>query len=253
MRSLRRPDSIAAALEGLANLRAAGQHVQLHTTVMRANAALLPRMHRLATSSARPAGSSSSSSRPAAGARRRGACAGRAGARAALALPASAAFAVPRQADLRPALPADRGTERPRAWQPPPRAGHDPAHHDVARVPLGQRLLLRLPCRRGLRLRLSAAVGRERARPARSRSCTPRLRSSRPSVTPQGSAAPAAPASTARSAAAAARAPMRQPATRSPRSRIAPTTRTGRGGRPSARAPTGACSPGPRAGSRRRC
>ncbi|HWJ44837.1 MAG TPA: radical SAM protein [Gaiellaceae bacterium] len=35
------------ALEGLANLRRAGQHFQLHTTVMRANAALLPRMHRL--------------------------------------------------------------------------------------------------------------------------------------------------------------------------------------------------------------
>lgn len=35
------------ALEGLANLRAAGQHFQLHTTVMRSNAELLPRMHRL--------------------------------------------------------------------------------------------------------------------------------------------------------------------------------------------------------------
>lgn len=35
------------ALSGLANLRAAGQHFQLHTTVMRANAPLLPRMHRL--------------------------------------------------------------------------------------------------------------------------------------------------------------------------------------------------------------
>jgi radical SAM protein with 4Fe4S-binding SPASM domain len=42
------PGFHAAALEGLANLRAAGQHVQLHTTVMRANASLLPRMHRLA-------------------------------------------------------------------------------------------------------------------------------------------------------------------------------------------------------------
>jgi radical SAM protein with 4Fe4S-binding SPASM domain len=42
------PGFHAAALEGLANLRAAGQHVQLHTTVMRSNAALLPRMHRLA-------------------------------------------------------------------------------------------------------------------------------------------------------------------------------------------------------------
>lgn len=41
------PGFHAAALEGLANLRAAGQHVQLHTTVMRSNAALLPRMHRL--------------------------------------------------------------------------------------------------------------------------------------------------------------------------------------------------------------
>ena len=35
------------AMEGLANLREAGQHIQLHTTVMRANAHLLPRMHRL--------------------------------------------------------------------------------------------------------------------------------------------------------------------------------------------------------------
>jgi len=35
------------ALEGLANLRREGMHVQLHTTVMRSNAALLPRMHRL--------------------------------------------------------------------------------------------------------------------------------------------------------------------------------------------------------------
>jgi len=42
------PGFHAAALEGLANLRAAGQHVQLHTTVMRSNAALLPRLHRLA-------------------------------------------------------------------------------------------------------------------------------------------------------------------------------------------------------------
>jgi radical SAM protein with 4Fe4S-binding SPASM domain len=37
-----------AALEGLANLRDAGVHIQLHTTVMRSNAALLPRMHRVA-------------------------------------------------------------------------------------------------------------------------------------------------------------------------------------------------------------
>ncbi len=36
-----------AALDGLANLRAAGQRFQLHTTVMRSNAELLPRMHRL--------------------------------------------------------------------------------------------------------------------------------------------------------------------------------------------------------------
>jgi radical SAM protein with 4Fe4S-binding SPASM domain len=36
------------AMEGLANLRAAGQRIQLHTTVMRANADQLPRMHRLA-------------------------------------------------------------------------------------------------------------------------------------------------------------------------------------------------------------
>jgi AdoMet-dependent heme synthase len=36
------------ALEGLANLRRAGQHFQLHTTVMRSNAALLPRLHGLA-------------------------------------------------------------------------------------------------------------------------------------------------------------------------------------------------------------
>jgi radical SAM protein with 4Fe4S-binding SPASM domain len=41
------PGFHAAALEGLRNLRASGQHVQLHTTVMRSNAALLPQMHRL--------------------------------------------------------------------------------------------------------------------------------------------------------------------------------------------------------------
>lgn len=41
------PGFFTAALEGLANLRAVGQHVQLHTTVMRSNAALLPRMHAL--------------------------------------------------------------------------------------------------------------------------------------------------------------------------------------------------------------
>jgi AdoMet-dependent heme synthase len=41
------PGFHAAALDGLANLRAVGQHVQLHTTVMRSNAALLPRMHRV--------------------------------------------------------------------------------------------------------------------------------------------------------------------------------------------------------------
>lgn len=43
------PGFHAAALEGLANLRRAGQRFQLHTTVMRANAPLLPRMHRLVT------------------------------------------------------------------------------------------------------------------------------------------------------------------------------------------------------------
>lgn len=42
------PGFHAAALDGLANLRAAGQHFQLHTTVMRSNSSLLPRMHRLA-------------------------------------------------------------------------------------------------------------------------------------------------------------------------------------------------------------
>jgi radical SAM protein with 4Fe4S-binding SPASM domain len=42
------PGFHAGALEGLSNLCAAGQHFQLHTTVMRANAPLLPRMHRLA-------------------------------------------------------------------------------------------------------------------------------------------------------------------------------------------------------------
>ena len=41
------PGFHAAALEGLANLRAAGVHFQLHTTVMRKNAPLLPRLHRL--------------------------------------------------------------------------------------------------------------------------------------------------------------------------------------------------------------
>jgi radical SAM protein with 4Fe4S-binding SPASM domain len=42
------PGFHAAALEGLANLRDAGVRIQLHTTVMRSNAPLLPRMHRLA-------------------------------------------------------------------------------------------------------------------------------------------------------------------------------------------------------------
>jgi AdoMet-dependent heme synthase len=42
------PGFHAAALEGLANLRAAGVPFQLHTTVMRSNAADLPRLHRLA-------------------------------------------------------------------------------------------------------------------------------------------------------------------------------------------------------------
>ena len=41
------PGFFDAALRGLANLREAGVEFQLHTTVMRANAALLPRMHRL--------------------------------------------------------------------------------------------------------------------------------------------------------------------------------------------------------------
>jgi AdoMet-dependent heme synthase len=42
------PGFHAAALEGLANLREAGVPFQLHTTVMRSNAADLPRLHRLA-------------------------------------------------------------------------------------------------------------------------------------------------------------------------------------------------------------
>jgi len=42
------PGFHAAALEGLANLRAAGVPFQLHTTVMRSNADLLPRLHALA-------------------------------------------------------------------------------------------------------------------------------------------------------------------------------------------------------------
>jgi radical SAM protein with 4Fe4S-binding SPASM domain len=41
------PGFFAAALEGLANLRMLGVPFQVHTTVMRANARLLPRMHRL--------------------------------------------------------------------------------------------------------------------------------------------------------------------------------------------------------------
>lgn len=41
------PGFQAAALEGLANLRAAGVPFQVHTTVMRSNARLLPRLHRL--------------------------------------------------------------------------------------------------------------------------------------------------------------------------------------------------------------
>ncbi len=42
------PGFFEAALEGLANLRRTGVPFQLHTTVMRANAALLPRLHELA-------------------------------------------------------------------------------------------------------------------------------------------------------------------------------------------------------------
>lgn len=42
------PGFHAAALEGLESLREAGVHFQLHTTVMKANVSLLPRMHRLA-------------------------------------------------------------------------------------------------------------------------------------------------------------------------------------------------------------
>jgi len=42
------PGFYSGALEGLANLRAARVPFQLHTTVMRSNAALLPEMHRLA-------------------------------------------------------------------------------------------------------------------------------------------------------------------------------------------------------------
>ncbi|HXG77395.1 MAG TPA: radical SAM protein [Gaiellaceae bacterium] len=41
------PGFHAAALEGLANLRAAGVPFQLHTTVMKANAHLLPELHRV--------------------------------------------------------------------------------------------------------------------------------------------------------------------------------------------------------------
>ena len=41
------PGFHAAALDGLANLRAASVPFQLHTTVMRANASLLPRLHKL--------------------------------------------------------------------------------------------------------------------------------------------------------------------------------------------------------------
>ena len=42
------PGFHAAALEGLANLRASGVPFQLHTTVMRSNAHLLPRLHEIA-------------------------------------------------------------------------------------------------------------------------------------------------------------------------------------------------------------
>ena len=50
------PGFYEGALDGLANLRAAGVPFQLHTTVMRANAALLPRMHELVGSSSAPSG-----------------------------------------------------------------------------------------------------------------------------------------------------------------------------------------------------
>jgi len=43
------PGFFEGALEGLTNLRAAGVPFQLHTSVMRGNAALLPQLHRLAS------------------------------------------------------------------------------------------------------------------------------------------------------------------------------------------------------------
>jgi MoaA/NifB/PqqE/SkfB family radical SAM enzyme len=80
------PGFHAAALEGLANLRAAGQHFQLHTTVMRSNVALLPRMHRLAAAvgaggwelffSYRPGGGACSQGKSCPVASRSGCCAG---------------------------------------------------------------------------------------------------------------------------------------------------------------------------------
>src|SRR6516164_6323747 len=98
-------------------------------------------------------------------ARRAGARTGRAGARAALALPPAAELAVPRQADLRTPLPADRGPERTCARRAAAGAPDGAPLDDVPRLPRRQRLLLRLARRGRLRLRLPAAVGRQRPRP----------------------------------------------------------------------------------------
>jgi MoaA/NifB/PqqE/SkfB family radical SAM enzyme len=54
------PGFYEGALSGLANLRAAGIPFQLHTTVMRSNALLLPQMHDLVGSLGAVGGSSSS-------------------------------------------------------------------------------------------------------------------------------------------------------------------------------------------------
>src|SRR5581483_10963853 len=109
--------------------------------------ALLPRAHR-----------------PGPAARRPGAARARAGARAALALPPPAALALPRQADLRPALPPDRGAVGARARRAALGAADDADERDVARLPVGERLLLRLARGRGPRLRLPADLRRQRPR-----------------------------------------------------------------------------------------
>src|SRR5581483_2121847 len=132
-----RGSALPAAHDGDARERAsAAAHAQARGRARRRRlGALLPRAHR-----------------PGPAARRPGAARARAGARAALALPPPAALALPRQADLRPALPPDRGAVGARARRAALGAADDADERDVARLPVGERLLLRLARGRGPRL-----------------------------------------------------------------------------------------------------